>query len=315
MSEENGTAPATRKAKLNRAPAVDGAFVPPSLFIATPLGGKVMYQRCAEGYINLVLSLQHSGIRFRTHFLGGDSLVTRVRNRIMENFLATDFTHMLFIDADVGFVAKDVDALMRGGFDVVAGAYPTKGYAWENMVHAAKAGFKADELEEASALYVINPTVHDQMSREVSIEQKNGIDFLEVLDAGTGFLLISRKALEAFIKHYGKSIEYVADYPPHMGQIHHRVFHADMDPLAIAMGTTPRYLSEDYWFCRKWQEMGGKVYLCLDAKLTHTGPTEFKGNVKRALFGSPDEPSTETEPAPPPVPEPSAPAINKVIVP
>jgi hypothetical protein len=93
-------------------------------------------------------------------------------------------------------------------------------------------------------------------------------------------MLIKRETIERFIAHYGAEIEYVSDYAP-MGETHHVLFHADRDPLALKEGKPARYLSEDYWFCRKWTMMGGKIYLMLTAKLSHTGPMTFRGDVAR----------------------------------
>ena len=32
-----------------------------------------------------------------------------------------------------------------------------------------------------------------------------------------------------------------------------------------------RYLSEDYAFCRRWQSVGGKVFIDARSRLTHQG--------------------------------------------
>ena len=40
-----------------------------------------------------------------------------------------------------------------------------------------------------------------------------------------------------------------------------------------------RYLSEDYTFCRRWQQIGGKIYAEIASPLTHFGTYGFRGNV------------------------------------
>jgi hypothetical protein len=42
---------------------------------------------------------------------------------------------------------------------------------------------------------------------------------------------------------------------------------------------TKRYLSEDYAFCRLWQNTGGKIYADIMSGMTHYGNYAFRGNV------------------------------------
>ena len=50
-------------------------------------------------------------------------------------------------------------------------------------------------------------------------------------------------------------------------------FQAEVDPAS------KRYLSEDYWFCQKAQEVGLKTWLCPWMKLQHTGSYVFGGSL------------------------------------
>ena len=38
-----------------------------------------------------------------------------------------------------------------------------------------------------------------------------------------------------------------------------------------------RYLSEDYAFCRRWRDIGGKIWVDLQCKLLHLGQHNFRG--------------------------------------
>src|SRR5579863_47084 len=253
------------------------------VLIGMPCYGGMMSMHTSEGLVDLCISLFGSGISFKRRLLGNESLITRARNILVAEFLQTDATHLLFLDADVGFRAQDVAAMFRGDWDVCVGAYPMKNYGW-NLVHAAaKNGAKPEELPTLGALYAVNPTVKDANSRDISIVVKNGSKFLRVQDGATGFMLIKRECLDKYIEHYRKEIEYVADAKGYEGQIHHMVFQADRDPDTLARGEMARYLSEDFWFCRQWQRMGGDVYLCLDARLSHTGTHTWVGDVSRLV--------------------------------
>jgi hypothetical protein len=44
-----------------------------------------------------------------------------------------------------------------------------------------------------------------------------------------------------------------------------------------------RYLSEDYAFCRRWIDIGGKVWVDLQCKLLHLGQHNFRGDLAESL--------------------------------
>lgn len=295
------------RGRLVRPPAQDGVTEPPKLFIATPAYGGQVTVPYLYGLLNLTRSLDASGLKFHVAILFNESLVTRARNRLVAQFLRSDCTHLVFIDADVGFSARDLKPLIESDLEVVCGAYPMKSIGWQNIVDAVRAGADAKALLTAGARYAVNPTAAGTNGAAIEGIEKAGATFIEVQDAATGFLVIKRSVLERFIEQYRSEIEYVADYEPDKGQIHHLVFQADRDPVQLAQGVKARYLSEDYWFSRKWQMMGGQIWLCLDAALTHTGSYVFEGNVGELFLA--DAPHA---PAAPPLarPMPHAPPIS-----
>lgn len=296
MSGENGVT----KGRIVRPPAQDGHKAPPKLFIATPAYGGQITTQYMQGLLHLVRSLDASGLQHVVHHMFNESLITRARNRLVAAFLRTDCTHLLFIDADVGFTARDVKYLVESDLEVVCGCYPMKAIGWQNVADAVKADKAIDQLRFAGARYAVNLTAQGTNGAQVDVHQRAGAEFLEVLDAATGFLLIKRDVIERFIAAYKTRIEYLADYEPDIGQTHHMVFQADRDPVALAKGEPARYLSEDYWFSRMWQMMGGKIFLCLGAQLTHTGAYTFEGRVRDLLL-------LEEQPTPAIVQEPTPP--------
>jgi hypothetical protein len=94
---------------------------------------------------------------------------------------------------------------------------------------------------------------------------------LEVTDGATGFMLIKRSVIEKMIKHYPETryIPEVYDDPSHKGMPKYALFDTMIE--------NGRYLSEDYTFCRRWQNMGGKVYVDPRVILDHVGTHTFKG--------------------------------------
>jgi hypothetical protein len=312
--------PVVKRGKMLRHPAADGGPIPgelPRPMICTPMYGQQASLTFVDSFAHLWLSLHASGLKAERQFMGNESLITRARNKMVAGFLDSKCTHLVFIDADIGFHPKHLAPMLKSGFDVVTGAYPRKGWGWANIQRAALDGAKPEELQNHGAMFAINPIMKDLQSGEVEIVEKHGGRFVRVSDASTGFFCISRKAIEAFISHYGKELEYRGDDDDERwaGKTLHNLFQATEDPsergpmardglIRLARSTAspeqftkealkyrdeikdadmqeqpPRYLSEDYWFCRKWQLMGGEVWLCLDAQLTHTGTYTWKGDV------------------------------------
>jgi hypothetical protein len=52
-----------------------------------------------------------------------------------------------------------------------------------------------------------------------------------------------------------------------------------------------RYLSEDYTFCRLWQNMGGDVWLDPRTALNHVGHYTFRGNIRKLFTGKNSKPT------------------------
>ena len=212
--------------------------------------------------------------------IGNESLITRARNQIVHNFMERDFlTHLLFIDADISFDPVDVFRLLLHKKDLVAAAYPMKGIAWDRAV-----GAKTVEQAKRNSLdYVINlpPEIaeSEEVKKKGSIDVKLQDGLLEVYDAGTGFMLISRFTLQALIDNYGDEVSYTADQRTILedGTLERKesklyaLFDTSIDLK------TDRYLSEDYTFCRRWQSLGGKIWLDPTVILTHHGSYSYRG--------------------------------------
>jgi hypothetical protein len=182
-------------------------------------------------------------------------------------FSAPEATHLLFVDADIGFAPADAFRLLESGKDVVAAVCPLKSIDWEKVRAAAKAG--AADLMAAGLGYVVRflPTADN------SVEVDDG--FARVAYAGTGFLMLRREALRR-----------VADAHPELA--------ADLSelggpaPTVMVFDTlvepgTGHYLSEDYAFCRRWRDLGGEVWADVEARLTHVGHAAYTGRLMDAL--------------------------------
>src|SRR6202011_3008785 len=71
----------------------------------------------------------------------GDALITRARANLVTLFLNDpSATHLLFVDADIGFVPDQVFRLIESGADVIAGVYPIKRINWDKATRMLESG-------------------------------------------------------------------------------------------------------------------------------------------------------------------------------
>lgn len=232
----------------------------PFVFVATPCYGGLVTQTYMQSVIALMQHSAISGTRMTLAMLGNDALITRSRNTLLSTFLNdTDATHLMFIDADIGFEPDHIDRLLSADKPLVAGLYPLKALDWTRATPTS-----SETAEESALHYVGDPG--QGTSRD------NG--FARADYAGTGFMLIRRDVIEAMIEAY-PSLRYnhIHAYPRAKAvSQQYALFECLIEP------DTGIYLSEDFAFCRRWREMGGEIWVDLMGKLTHTGSHIFQGN-------------------------------------
>jgi len=235
------------------------------LFVATPAYGGWL----CEDYLHSMLELQtfcnQEQIPFRIQTLGMESLVTRARNTLVANFLDDeDATHLLFVDADIGFKPQIVKRMLDFDHEVVCAPYPMKLINWSAIPQLVK-----DDLDykTLSLPYVLNFKDKD------NIEVKQG--FANVLDAATGFLLIKKESLLKMVKEYPE-LHYNTDQILNGKEYDSKNTYLFFDTMKDDDG---RYLSEDYAFSRRWQKIGGKIWADLSSELIHYGQYKFQGQL------------------------------------
>jgi len=248
-----------------------------SLFVGVPMYGGQCAGLFCKSTNELSKMCATYGINIRFYYLFNESLVQRARNYITDEFMRSEYTHLLFIDSDIGFNTKDVLSLLAlqtqnpDQLDIVAGPYPKKTIAWEKIREAVRQG-KADEnpfhLEYYYADYVFNPI---KGIKSFKINEP-----LEVSEAGTGFMLIPRSALEKYKEAYPQYL-YTPDHLRTSNFDGTRdimaYFDCEIDPVSR------RYLSEDYFFCRKARDIGIKIHMCPWMELQHVGTYTFRGSL------------------------------------
>ena len=253
------------------------------IFIATPCYGGQIGEPYFRSMMRFAILCNKYNIQYTISTLANESLITRGRNTLnsffMENKAAT---HLFFIDADIEFNPEDILRMVAYDKDIVVGAYPKKALNWTSIISAARADESETEetIEGHSSNYVVNfdflKDENGNHTPQVQIED----NLVKLKDAGTGFMCIKKEVMQKmFDKHpemkYVNDINVDQKFEPFM----YALFDTIIDP------DSRRYLSEDYMFCRTWQNMGGTVYLDPRTALNHVGHYTFRGNIRKLFTG------------------------------
>jgi len=252
------------------------------IMVATPMYGGNCHGMYCKSTADLAKLGQAYDMDIKMFYLFNESLITRARNYCVDEFMRSDYTHLMFIDSDIGFDPHDVitlAALMdpeekdpKKRKDIMCGPYPKKTIAWEKIVQAVDKGY-ADEnpnnLENYVGDYVFNPV--GTTDGRVSLNEP-----VKVLEGGTGFMMVTKHAFEEFDKAY-PTYKYKPD--------HVRTKHFDgsryisMYFQALIDEESERYLSEDYMFCQWMRKCGIDTWMAPWMKLMHTGSYTFGGSL------------------------------------
>jgi hypothetical protein len=244
-----------------------------NLVVATPcFGGQI-----SVAYAASVLKLEkrvrgYSGLTLKVLFKDGDALITRARASLVSQFLDDPTaTHLLFIDADIGFEPDQVLRLIECGAEMCAAVYPIKLIDWDKVRKTIET---ARPNPSAAALrYVF------EVDDPSAVIEKAG--FVKVRYAGTGFLMIRRDAVERMCAHYPQ-LQYKRDHSLDAGVASGNRFAL----FECTIGEDGTYLSEDFAFCKRWTDMGGEIWADLTSKLNHVGPMAFRGDLSSQFVGA-----------------------------
>jgi glycosyltransferase involved in cell wall biosynthesis len=280
------------------------------LFVATPMYGGACAGMFTRSIADLSAICAKYQIPLQLYFLFNESLITRARNYCVDEFMRSGATHLMFIDSDIGFNPQDILALLammtdESPYDVMGGPYPKKCISWEKIKQAVDKGVAdkdANVLEKYVGDYVFNPKGN---MKEIPISSP-----VEVMEIGTGFMMVRRKTFE----DYEKAYPHLHYKPDHVRTEHFdgtREIMAYFDCIIdrgygyenlhqlladVAAGkeglqdmakkmidgeqhSSKRYLSEDYMFCYNVDRMGARVWFCPWMQLQHVGSYVFGGSL------------------------------------
>lgn len=245
----------------------------PFVLIGTPCYGGLVAQGYMESIIQLMIYASGNGFDVTLAMNGHDSLITRSRNTLVATFLdMPQATHLMFIDADIVFKPEAVHRLLQLGEDLVAGMYPIKNIDWPLLKQRMGGAGATVELAESGLNYVGLPCVGEAR------EERQG--FVTGTYAGTGFMLISRQAILKLVAAHPE-LKYQASHmyprPKQQSPNQYALFECMIEPGSGV------YLSEDFAFCRRWRDLGGKLWLDTQSRLSHIGVYKFEGTPQNTL--------------------------------
>jgi hypothetical protein len=235
-----------------------------SILVGTPCYHGAVSMEYTASMLGLQRELNRDGVDFSLEMTGSVSLIPIARNYIVAKVLAQPrFTHLLFIDADVGFDPSVVPRYLRTDKDVVAGIYPLKQLDLEAVRNLPR------ERPAAGALhYAVKTSAGARATTD---------GFIKADYAATGFMLVKRRVLERMAAHYSDlkyrhsfTLAAAAD-SAHL----YALFDTSLDASGV-------YLPEDYTFCTRWRALGGEIWVDTRSQFNHVGRYVFAGDYPAA---------------------------------
>jgi len=227
------------------------------LYVATPV-----HSECSIHYTQSLLKFQQLCIMNNimvSFSLLKSSLVTQGRNLCVANFLGdpNDPTHLLFIDSDIEFKFDTIMQILKFDKEVISVPYPMKCISWDQIWNRVqnKTINSKDELMRAGHTFPVKmDNIMDPVTKKVTIN--NGL--VELSHAPTGCMLIKRQVFDKMIKAYPEDF---IDQPTIInGEAKTNKFMYNFFDT-VHDKASKKYYGEDFGFCKKWTEIGGKCYI------------------------------------------------------
>ena len=240
----------------------------PNLFIATPMYGGLCYGTYMESILSLQSHLIAKDIDAYFSFLYNESLITRGRNTLVNDFLKSDCTHMIFIDADIHFNPEHLFKMIDSDVDIICGLYPKKEINFGSLAFAIKKNVPENQLKYFTGEYVVN-MVGDIKEQLVPLDKP-----FEIKHGGTGFMVIKRNVFNKLKDKCPKYIHNMND-TTNNSDLGDEI----VEYFATSIDEEKKLLSEDYHFCKLARDNGIKVWGAAWAQLVHTGTYQYSGRL------------------------------------
>jgi hypothetical protein len=210
------------------------------IFVAIPVYSHDLDFKTVISLTQAAAEAAQYNFKLQVQFRVGNSLVHKARNMLLSEFLTTDCTDLFFVDSDISWGPGTFGRMVAHPVDFVCGCYRSKSAAVHYFVKPADGVFRRDRVH----------------------------GLVEVEAAPAGFMRVSRKAIEAMIAHGSQDAWFTDQTAPHIAKIWH-LFEFILENHIL--------WGEDYSFCRKYRQAGGKVWIDPDITLHHTGKMTYSG--------------------------------------
>jgi len=217
--------------------------------ICMPCYGGQLTESTFMSFIKWANVARQLGIDWTVETMTNESLISRARNTLTAKFLHTkESTHLMFIDADIGWEPWHLLVMLNAQKDVIGGLYPMKSLPIKWCVN----GIPDADQNDPSGL-------------------------IEVTKTGTGFLLIKRDVFDKLNAHPAvKSFTNDIGLDPALN-----IYMKTYFDTAVREN---RYYSEDWTFCENWRDIGGQVWVDKRVLLRHTGTYVFDYQTQDKLY-------------------------------
>ena len=215
-----------------------------SLFIALPAYDFKVSLKLAISLARVAQAAPQHGIDIHIGSVCGCSVVSRARNLLTKDFLESECTDLIFIDADINFEPEDVFRLMAWTTD------PKKG------IVAGVPRIRGEERVYITALE------YDD-NQELTM---NSMGLVRGMRVATAFMMVRRDVFETLVEAHPEWTYY--------DKKSDRMLPAIFDFKLTEEG----YMGEDFLFCDRAREVGFEVWIDPTIKLGHMGVQEFLGD-------------------------------------
>jgi hypothetical protein len=251
----------------------------PYVYILTPCYGGVCNTQYTISLLNTILFLKNIGIRYNIQFCNNDSLVSRARNNLIGiSMLDKEATHFLFIDSDIVWNPTDIIKLIVADKELIGGIYPKKSYNFDKLIDNPNFLDSLTELKTKYNLSKDKVTILKSNLVSYNLNYKHNElnivnNLIQVRHLATGFMLIKREVIEKMMIMYSET-KYIDDtgfIPPELSTNTFALFDGGV--------IDSHYFSEDWLFCHRWENIGGKIWVDISIDLTHIGVESYSGSL------------------------------------
>jgi len=242
----------------------------PKIFVATPV-----HSEASIHYVQALLQFQQQCLirNIMVSFsLMKSSLVTQGRNLCVNGFLEAEdkYTHLLFIDSDIDFKFDTIMKMLNADKDVIANPYPLKHIDWNKIEKRIDQKGKMNGYTLSKQGY----TWPVKLENGTDITVVDGV--AEVTHAPTGCMLIKREVFDKMIREY-PNLKINQPTVLNGEMVEKEYFYNFFDTYHEP--ETKRYYGEDFGFCKRWTEIGGKCHILVDEYITHIGEYRYEGRL------------------------------------